>query len=138
MPAIFEHIDAIARQKRRDVLFIEFHRVDAKGKRGCLVTGFEWPRLDARQQIVEWLDKRGIKWEPCGHVEVPALIMSYRGQLYIDLPFDRGVSAYRELEALLGNPNGKMRMAGVRLCCLRYEAALRSAGRDGAGYWVRR
>lgn len=133
----FECIDAIARRMRRDVLFIEFHRVDARGKLGGSVAGFEWPRLTVRQQIIEWLDKRRIKWEPCGHVEVPALIISYRGQIYIDLPFDRGVSAYRELEAFLGKPNGKMRISGVRLCRLRYAAALRNANQDGADYWDR-
>ncbi|MBN3813352.1 hypothetical protein [Paraburkholderia sp. Ac-20347] len=137
MSAIFEHIDAIARKKRRDVLFIEFYRVDAKGKRGCLVAGFDWPRLTMRQQIIEWLDKRRIEWEPCSHAEVPALIMSYRGQIYIDLPFDRGVSAYRELEAFFGKPNGKMRVSGVRLCRLRYTAALRNADQYGADYWDR-
>lgn len=59
MPAIIEHIDTIARQKKRDVLFIEFYRIDGQNQRR-LIGGSEWRGLATRQNIVCWLDKRGI------------------------------------------------------------------------------
>ncbi|WP_175866087.1 hypothetical protein [Burkholderia contaminans] len=136
MPAIIEHIDTIARQKKRDVLFIEFYRIDGQNQRR-LIGGSEWRGLVTRQNIVCWLDKRGISWTPCGHIANSTLYMSYRGQIYIDIPFDRTLAAYCELESHLEDPDGTPRLPGAMFCCLNYEVAMQNAGHDEPGYWDR-
>ncbi|WP_322073104.1 hypothetical protein [Burkholderia cepacia] len=137
MPEIIEHIDAIARQKMRDVLFIEFRRTDGDGGRGPLVRGSEWSNLAVRRQIIEWLNDRRIVWRPCGDVANATVLRSYRGQIYIELPFDRNLTAFQELEAYLENPDGTMRLSGAWFCCLTHEAAMQNAGHDEFGYWDR-
>ena len=108
MPQLLEHIDAIARQKQRGVLYVEFHPVALDPQAGDNLSARDvlawkrmpdsaWQALPTRRRIIAWLDAQGIGWQPCGHVADVGLMMGYRGQLYIDLPYDKSLPPYRAL-----------------------------------------
>ncbi|MEX3846274.1 hypothetical protein ACLFKS_24655 [Paraburkholderia sp. BR10879] len=132
-----EHIDAIARSKQRDVLFVEFRRINHDRSLGRLVGVSEWRELHARQQIIDWLNAEGIGWNPCGEFAHLDVRFGYRGQIYIDIPFDRDLYAYRELEAFLENPDGTMRIPGARFCCVAIDDAMNNAEHDEPGFLER-
>lgn len=111
MPMIVQHIDAIAPQKWRGVLLVEFHSAGEADDDDLFPDALvrDWQTLPVRQQIIDWLEAHGIGWSPYGHFADESLMMSYRGQIEIDLPFDRDLPAYKALEAFLENPDGSMR-----------------------------
>ncbi len=87
-----EHIDAIAREKGRNVAYIEFPRPATRQRQANawpednLVT--KWKDLASRRKIVQWLDEQAIGYQPCAEFANECQMLSYRGQLYIDLPVD--------------------------------------------------
>ena len=89
MPMNIRHIDAIAREKRRGVLFVEFRRSDFESGNAVAINYLarDWETLPVRQQVINWLGEHGIAWSPCGHFANEYLMMDYRGQIYIDVPF---------------------------------------------------
>ncbi|WP_150576034.1 hypothetical protein [Pandoraea aquatica] len=135
MPIIIEHIDAIARAKGRDALFVEFRRIDGNGKGQEIIAAHEWSSWHPREKVIDWLDAKGIGWSPCGHIASTNMQMSYRGQIYIDIRYEPSDALYAELEGFLEGPNGPVINAGVRFYCLPYEAALANAAHDSPGFW---
>lgn len=129
MPMQIPYIDVIARQKKRDVLFVQFHPWDNDlGRRHE-----NWET--ARHQITNWLTTNGYAWQPCGHIANPNLMLPYLGQFYIDLPYDTTLPEYQKLAAYLENPDGTMRIPGAHFCYLTYEAAMQNSHHDEPGYW---
>ena len=148
MPQLLEQIDAIARQKQRGVLYVEFHpRALAPQARENLsaqdvqawktMPDSAWQSLPIPQQIIDWLDAQGIGWRPCGHVADVGLMMGYRGQLYIDLSFDQSLPAYQALQAFLENPDGTMRYREALVFYCSLEEASKNAAHDAPGFWSR-
>ena len=146
MPELIKHIDAIAREKQRGVLYVAFRSPPSKhvdldeiGDDGDEIedvnSGIDWETLPIRQEIINWLDEHGIAWEKCGHYAQTNLMMGYRGQLYIDLPYDRSLPAYQMLEAFLENPDGSMRFAKMMFIYLSLEMAMKNAAHDEPGFW---
>lgn len=135
MPQVVEHIDAIARAKRRDVLFVEFYRIDDNGQRQKIIAAHEWSTWSFRVEVIDWLDAKGIGWSLCGHVSSTNMQMSYRGQIYIDIPYEPSAPLYAELAGFLEGTDGPVINAGVRFCCLPYEAAMANAAHDSPGFW---
>lgn len=131
MPRLIEHIDAIARQKIRDVLSIRFH----PGYPDALFYRYEDD--SERRRMIAWLDAQGIDWQPCGDVADEGRMMPYLGEIYVDVPFDPGDSDFRKLQGYLENPDGTMRSASVILMCLRLEDAMKNAHHDEPGFWER-
>jgi hypothetical protein len=136
VPQIIEHIDAIARKKKRDVLFVTFHtwERDADGFQQ-LNAPDDWRTHSPRQRVVEWLDSHGIPWQPCGHFADTGLMMSYVGQIYIDVPYDTSLPEYQLVERFLENPDGTMAIPGARFCYTTLEEAQRNAQHDEPGFW---
>jgi hypothetical protein len=77
MPQIIQYIDAIARQKQRDVLYLVFgertvraymHEASAEddADSGIFDVLHEWERTPNRQMVLDWLDEQGMAWQPCG------------------------------------------------------------------------
>ena len=67
MPLILEHIDAIARQKQRGALYVEFHPLALNPEDGENLSAQDvrawktmpdsaWQTFPIRQQIIDWLD----------------------------------------------------------------------------------
>jgi hypothetical protein len=136
MPQIIEHIDAIARKKKRDVLFVTFHKWerDDDGIR-MLDAPDDWRTYPPRQRVIEWLDSHDIPWQPCGHFANVRLMMSYAGQIYIDVPYDTSLPAYQLIERFLENPDGTMAIAGAVFCYTTLEEAQKNAEHDEPGFW---
>ncbi len=59
----------------------------------------------------------------------------YRGQLYIDIPFDQSNLDYQRLERLLENEDGTMKFPQVLFFYLPLERAMINAHHDEPGYW---
>ena len=137
MPMLIEHIDAIARNKQRDVLYVKFHRWVQDKVIGSRLISPNWQKLPIRQNIIDWLEARGIAWQPCAHYADPNLMLSYQGQIYIDLPYDKMLPAYKELESFLEYPNGTMRYDDAVFCRLGFSHAMKNASHDEPGYWDR-
>ena len=138
MPMLIEHIDAIARQKRRGVLYVVFDRPAPDNEDEILNRcDLEWQTLPIRQQVIDWLNAHGIGWKPCGHFANVSLMMGYRGQLYIDLPYDKSLPAYQALEAFFENPDGSMRYPEVLFFYCSLDKANKNAAHDEPGFWER-
>lgn len=127
MPQLIEHIDAIARTKVRDVLFVIFHK--------NLRDRIDWERLPVRQQIIEWLDANAIAWKPCGHVASTSFMGPYLGQIYVDVPFDESDLTYQRLCSYLEKPDGSMALVGAEFCYHPLSEAMKNAHHDDPGFW---
>lgn len=114
MPQLIQHIDAIAREKNRDVLFLHFENF------------IEDQDLDdnVRDSILAWLDHHGIAYSPCMGLEDDSLVDSYLGDIYIDLAYDETDSTYQVLKNHLEDEEGNMKVEGVLFFVLSLEVAL--------------
>lgn len=137
MPYLLEHIDAIARQKQRDVLFIRFFDpLDYEEDDGVFFCA-DWKSLAGRQEVIKWLDDNQISWLPCGDFADIHSMCSYAGQIFIDVPFDEADPVYQKVLGYLENPDGSMRLPGVLFCALQLQIAMKNAHHDEPGFWER-
>jgi hypothetical protein len=130
MPYLIEHIDAIARAKKRDVLFLTFTR---DGKRDPS----RYEQNESRIAILEGLDSMGISWQPCGEIASEYRFASYDGAIYIDVPFDVLDPVYQKLVAFLEYPDGTVRFPDTQFFALGLETAMQNAHHDEPGFWDR-
>lgn len=128
MPQLLRHIDAIARQDGRDVLFVTFCSDDT-------ISFPDWETLPIRKQIIEWLDTQKFSWEPCGEWASENSMISYRGTIYIKIPYDEKNPDYQKLRDYLENPDGSMRFDSARFCYTTLSAAMKNAHHDEPGFW---
>jgi hypothetical protein len=127
MPYEIEHIDAIARAKKRDVLYIDFHK--------NIRDQVNWKSLPLRQQIIDWFDANAIEWRPCAHAGSTQIMMSYKGQIYIDLAFNETDPRYQKVCAYLENPDGTMAFDGATFRYYPLSLAMENAHHDEPGFW---
>ncbi|WP_312548726.1 hypothetical protein [Massilia sp.] len=132
MPGLIKHIDAIARKKGRDVLYLEFHPQSYS----------EWRRYrfegdPMRASVLSWLDAKRVSWLECGPFADPNTMAPYLGQVYLDVPYDDSLPAYRSLRDYLEHPDGAMRHPSVRFCVMPLDYAMRNAEHDEPGFWER-
>lgn len=132
MPRHIEHIDAIARRKGRAVLYLEFHPKPFK----------QWRDYDNEQDptralVLAWFDGHGVPWVECGPFANPNLMAPYLGQVYIDIPYDDSLPAYRALCDYLEYPDGSIRHEGVRFLVMPLDHAMENAAHDEPGFWER-
>jgi hypothetical protein len=134
MPQLIEHIDAIARRKGRDVLYVVFPECYSAGGNSV-----EPDQCKARQQVIAWLDQAGIAWYPCAHpaCDDGSFFLGYLGHIYIDLPFDTSNAEYRKLADFLETPDGEMKIEGAEFCYWPLEKAMENRHHDEPGYWER-
>lgn len=130
MPQLIEHIDAIARRKQRDALYILFFEEDGGKQVLC-----DWRENKSRKLIIEWLDANGYSWSPCGGKANVNVMRSYRGSIYIDTPFDKDDPTYRVLETFLENADGTMRFPEMTFCVITLDNAMENAHHDEPGFW---
>lgn len=127
MPMQIKHIDAIAREKQRDVLFVIFHK--------DLVDSLDFEHSQIRNQVIAWLNANGIAWQPCGHFASENFMVGYKGQIYIDVPFEASDERYQKVRDFLENPDGTMKYADATFCYLPLGQALENAHHDEPGFW---
>lgn len=125
MPLLVQHIDAIAREKNRDVLFLHFENY------------LEDQELDdnARDRVLAWLDKNNIAYVPCMGIEHDSVILSsYLGDVYLDVPFDEDDPTYQVLHQHLEDEDGNMKIEGVFFYVLLLETALEIEAERGEDF----
>lgn len=130
MPELIEHIDTIARKKQRDVLSIRFYTREA-------IHEYHFRRDPERQRVIDWLDKNGIAWQPCGPVANENAIQAHRGDIYVDVPFDASNAQFQNLQAYLENPDGTMRHPSVTFEYYPLALAMKNSHHDEPGFWDR-
>lgn len=136
MPMLIEHIDAIARKKGRDVLFLDFPENECtNGSDSCPI--FNWDNVPVRQQVIAWLDQNQIEWSMCGHVANENIMCGYKGRIYIDVPFDMGNAVFQKLSDFFETSDGEMKIDGVVFCYLPLDVAMKNAHHDEPGFWDR-
>ncbi|MGH8613743.1 MAG: hypothetical protein ACREYF_17425 [Gammaproteobacteria bacterium] len=135
MPQLIQHIDAIARKKQRDVLFVLF----GPPGRDDLLSDYDYDyEADVRRrEIIAWLDKHRISWLPCGEYASTSGYSAYDGRIYIDVPYDEPDATYRLVRDYLENPDGTNRYDDARFCYLPLEKAMENAHHDEPGFWER-
>lgn len=112
MPQVIQHIDAIAREKERDVLFVHFEEFEHAASNST------------RQELITWLEQNEIPFKECMGLEEESVIESYMGDLYIDVPFDIANPLFNKLSEHLEDEEGEMKIDGVLFFTLSYELAL--------------
>ena len=131
MPQILEHIDKIAREKGRDVLFIEFDK--------DVFPDDDYENWSIRNELIEWFEKNNIKAIPCFLLAQKGNVIvfqeQYRGWLYLDVPYDETIPDYIKLKDHLENPDGSMKIPGVTFCYLALEIAMKYKHHDKLGFW---
>lgn len=114
MPMLIQHIDAIAREKKRDVLFLHFENyIEDKDLED-----------NARNVVLAWLDEHGIAYTPCMGIEDESLIDGYLGDVYLELPFDEQDPQYQLVQQHLEDEEGNMKIEDVFFFVLSLEVAL--------------
>lgn len=135
MPRLIEPIDAIARAKKRDVFYIQFHPLDYYD----VMTGGKYDYLAdlKRKQVLDWLDENKIPWLECGPMAEQGewLFCGYVGDIYLDVPYDESDPRYCKLSDYLENSDGSMKDANVRWYCLSLRLAMEYAHHDILRYW---
>lgn len=132
MPQHIEHIDAIARKKGRAVLYLEFHPQPFRAWRT-----YRYQDDVTRIAVLAWFDAHGVPWTPCGPFANPNLMAPYLGQIYLDVPYDDSLAAYRTVCDYLEYPDGAIRHEGVRFYVMSLDHALENAAHDEPGFWER-
>lgn len=102
------HIDAIAREKNRDVLFLHF----------------EDPDSPINEIVLAWLEDHEIAYADCLGLEEESLNDHELQHTYIDLAVDEDDALYRELCEYLEDNEGNMKLEGVLFFVLSLETAL--------------
>lgn len=114
MPQLLQHIDAISREKNRDVLFVHFENYEKDDQN---------PDSN-RQKVLTWLEQNSIPYVSCMGLEEEGLVDSYLGDIYIDIPFDLENQQYLLLSDYLEDEQGEMKIEGVFFFVLYLETAI--------------
>lgn len=114
MPQLLQHIDAIAREKNRDVLFVHFENFEQDDQGDDPI----------RSIVLAWLEDHDIAYQPCMGLEQEGFVDTYSGDIYIDLPFDETDPTYQKLSEYLEDDEGNMMLDGVLFYVLSLETAL--------------
>ncbi|MFL9906761.1 hypothetical protein [Paraburkholderia sp. RL17-337-BIB-A] len=130
MPALLEHIDAIARKLQRDVLYLAFVR-------GSRPFYENYESLDSRKRILQWFDDESIPWRECGRYASETTMRSYAGKVFIDVPFDETNPQYQKVQAFLEHSAGSMRFDDVKFYVVPLQDAMKNAHHDEPGFWER-
>lgn len=127
MPQVIEHIDKIARDKKRDVLFVSFDKDE--------FTDYHYENYEIRREIIDWLTENKIHFTKCGNIGSEYRWESYRGQLYLDVQIDESDTNYQKIISYFEHPDGTMKLRGVTLFVLQLKIAINNAYHDEPGFW---
>ena len=136
MPMLIEHIDAIARQKQRGVLYLEFHLGTFGDHDDRSWLDYNYCQDARRTEVIKWFDENGIAWQMCGHFANECIICCpHLGQIYIDVPYDENDPQYQLVRDYIEFPDETMRYENVRWYYLPLEVAMKNAHHDEPGFW---
>lgn len=133
VPFLIDHIDAIARLKGRDVLYVTFPECenwfDVNGPT------FDWEDYAARNSIISWLNKNRIGWVPCANFAHEHLMESYGGQIYVDVRFDPDDETYRKVREFFENPDETAKIERAKFWYVQLAMAMKNKHHDEPGFW---
>lgn len=148
---LIENIDRIARIKQRDVLYLTFDTVkNTRLNKKKYSKEMSFFRLQDeiqiydnpydnpnRQIIIDWLDRNDIEFQACADIASTCGWESYRGQIYIDVPYDISNETYQKIQNFLqDDKKGWCRnFNAVRFFYLPLNVAMRNAYHDELGFW---
>jgi len=135
MPMLIEHIDAIARKKQRDVLYLTFHPKGSTGIDWWDNDSYNWQQDPMRETVCNWLTEHHIAWQPCGYFADENSICGSDGQIYLDVPYDDNDLLYVLARDYLENPDGTTRFDTVSFWYLPLQTAMENAHHDEPGFW---
>lgn len=136
MPQVLKYIDQIAREKQRDVLYLEFSpKPSVDDVCGDDNGRYSFRNDPIRKQILDDLTNMGVTWTSCGEFANENYMASYAGQIYLDVPFDKDLPLYQTLETYLEHPDGTMFFETVRFYVVQLKAAMKNAHHDEPGFW---
>lgn len=125
IPQLIDYIDAIARKKERDALYVVFDSSD----------DFEYKDFSERKKLIKWLEDNHIDYCKCAQIASENGFESYNGQLYLDVCYDENDPAYIKLIDYLENPDGSSRIPGITFYYLPLEVAMQNKHHDEPGFW---
>ena len=137
MPILIEHIDAIARKKQRDVLYVTFSPKIITDIDWWDCDSFNWQQDPMRGTVCKWLTEHGIHWQHCSDFADVNSMRSYEGQIYLDIPYDDSDPLYALVRDYLENPDGSMRFETIGFWYLPLAKAMENAHHDEPGFWER-
>lgn len=116
MPQLIRHIEDIALDLQRDVLYVCFPECSAIIHQDD--NEKDWRSYQPRIEVTTWLDDNGIRWEKVAAVSRKSgwIIYPYDGSIYIDYPFDREDPQYMKLEKFMEHSDGTMKINGAEFC----------------------
>jgi hypothetical protein len=132
MPQLIRTIDEIAREKQRDVIFVQFHNFN---------TGFvsDYRTNASRKTIIKWLKQNNVSYTPCGGFDTGSIVEGYGGELYVDILIDENDSNFFKLVELFSSEGGGRRFDDAWLFYLPLAVALLNADEesddDSLNYW---
>ena len=141
MTVAVKTLDQISREKQRDVLYLTFEDQSAAKSENAeqLDEAFNWEDCATRKKIIQFMDKNQIPYQMCFMAQPTngtlMLSMPYRGELYIDIPYDESNPCYKKLESFLENPDGSMKLPNVKFWYYPLEEAMKNAEHDEPGFW---
>jgi hypothetical protein len=117
MPQLIRTIDEIAREKHRDVIFVQFHNFS---------TGFvaDYRTNPSREEVISWLDEQRIAYIPCGGFDSGGIVEGYDGELYIDVAIDADDENFFKLSERFLGADGTRRYENAWLFFLPLTVAL--------------
>lgn len=132
MARYLRHIDHIARIKQRDVLYLLFRDSSYSPE---LIKFHEYEDDPNRADAIQWLDSVGISWAPCFREADENSIRPYKGDIYLDVPFDLNDPDYQKLAEHFELPDESNRIKGVYFCYFPLQEAMKNAHHDEPGFW---
>lgn len=132
MPLLLQHIDAIAREKKRDVLFLGFGLRD---EQHVDFDDYEPDADPARRDVMAWLVEHQISHQLCANVANVNCMGGWRGEIYLDVPADPQDAQYQTLSDYFETSDGVSRIPCVRLYLLPLALAMKNAHHDEPGFW---
>ena len=127
MPQAIKHIDKIAREKNRDVIYIAFSKE--------IFPDYNYKEYKERNDLLQWLQENNIAFELCGPMASENGWESYRGQLYLDVVIDDKEAQYQLICEHLDNPDGSFKIDGVESWIFPLEEGLKNKHHDEPGFW---
>lgn len=124
-----EHIDAIARKKHRDVMFLDFTVPDDAETK--FIT-YRYEEDLVRREVLEWLETHCISYMMCGDFATELEWNIYRGQIYVDIVPNM---LNKEFHNYLNSSSFKLKGAYVKSYILPLDVAMQNAYHDEDGFW---
>ena len=123
MPQLIMSIDEIARRKQRDVIYVKFQNKQPGVQ-------LDYRLNPSRIAILDLFDANGIPYWECGGIACDLGLDSYQGQIYVDVPFDRGSPLFKAAVRLLTLAKTLAEDRGPQLLHLSLSSAMENAHHD--------